>query len=231
MKTSTLRQKIVVLTGAGISKESGLDTFRDKDGMWQKHDAMRLSSIEGFEQEPQAVLDFYNARRKQLLEVEPNEAHRLLAELERWHDVTIITQNIDNLHERAGSTHVIHLHGELTKVTSSRQRIKEYPSDVPIRRGDRADDGSRLRPYIVWFGEYVPDMEMAERHVREADIFAVIGTSLSVYPAAGLTRYAHGSVPKFVVDPHLEVIPTGFTHIKANATSGMARLMEEIKRL
>ena len=236
MKTSTLRQKIVVLTGAGISKESGLDTFRDKDGMWQKHDAMRLSSIEGFEQEPQAVLDFYNARRKQLLEVEPNEAHRILAELEQWHDVTIITQNIDNLHERAGSTHVIHLHGELTKVTSSRNRldphcIKEYPLDVPIRLGDKADDGSQLRPYIVWFGEYVPDMEVAEKHVREADIFAVIGTSLSVYPAAGLTRYAHGSVPKFVVDPHLEVIPTGFTHIKANATSGMARLMEEIKRL
>ena len=236
MKTSTLRQKIVILTGAGISKESGLDTFRDKDGMWQKHDAMRLSSIEGFEQEPQAVLDFYNARRKQLLEVEPNEAHKILAELERWHDVTIITQNIDNLHERAGSTHVIHLHGELTKVTSSRNRldprcIKEYPLDVPIRLGDKADDGSQLRPYIVWFGEYVPDMEMAERHVREADIFVVIGTSLSVYPAAGLTRYAHGSVPKFVVDPHLEIIPTGFTHIKANATSGMARLMEEIKRL
>lgn len=236
MKTSTLRQKIVILTGAGISKESGLDTFRDKDGMWQKHDAMRLSSIEGFEQEPQAVLDFYNARRKQLLEVEPNEAHKILAELERWHDVTIITQNIDNLHERAGSTHVIHLHGELTKVTSSRNRldprcIKEYPLDVPIRLGDKADDGSQLRPYIVWFGEYVPDMEMAERHVREADIFVVIGTSLSVYPAAGLTRYAHGSVPRFVVDPHLEIIPTGFTHIKDTATRGVAQLKKEIERL
>ena len=236
MKTSTLRQKIVILTGAGISKESGLDTFRDKDGTWQKHDAMRLSSIEGFEQEPQAVLDFYNARRKQLLEVEPNEAHRILAELEQWHDVTIITQNIDNLHERAGSTHVIHLHGELTKVTSSRNRldphcIKEYPLDVPIRLGDKADDGSQLRPYIVWFGEYVPDMEVAERHVREADIFVVIGTSLSVYPAAGLTRYAHGSVPKFVVDPHLEIIPTGFTHIKDTATQGVAQLKKEIERL
>ena len=236
MRSSPLRQKIVVLTGAGISKESGLDTFRDKDGMWQKHDAMRLSSIEGFEQEPQAVLDFYNARRKQLLEVKPNEAHKILAELERWHDVTIITQNIDNLHERAGSTQVIHLHGELTKVTSSRNRlaphcIKEYPLDVPIRLGDKADDGSQLRPYIVWFGEYVPDMDVAEKHVREADIFVVIGTSLSVYPAAGLTRYAHGSVPKFVVDPHLEVIPTGFTHIKDNATRGVAQLKKEIERL
>ena len=236
MQTSTLRQKIVILTGAGISKESGLDTFRDKDGMWQKHDAMRLSSIEGFEQEPQAVLDFYNARRKQLLEVEPNEAHKILAELERWHDVTIITQNIDNLHERAGSTQVIHLHGELTKVTSSRNRldphcIKEYPLDVPIRLGDRAEDGSQLRPYIVWFGEYVPAMEVAEDHVREADIFVVIGSSLSVYPAAGLTRYAHGSVPKFVVDPHLEIIPTGFTHIKDTATRGVAQLKKEIERL
>jgi NAD-dependent deacetylase len=236
MQTSTLRQKIVVLTGAGISKESGLDTFRDKDGMWQKHDAMRLSSIEGFEQEPQAVLDFYNARRKQLLEVEPNEAHKILAELERWHDVTIITQNIDNLHERAGSTHVIHLHGELTKVTSSHAPndphcIKEYPLDTPIRLGDKADDGSQLRPYIVWFGEYVPAIEIAEDYVKNADIFAVIGTSLSVYPAAGLTRYAHGSIPKFVVDPHLEVIPTGFTHIKDTATRGVARLVEEMKKL
>ena len=236
MQTPPLRQKIVILTGAGISAESGLDTFRDKDGLWQKHDAMRLSSIEGFEQEPQAVLDFYNARRKQLLEVEPNAAHKLLAKLERWHDVTIITQNIDNLHERAGSTHVIHLHGELTKVTSSRNRlnprcIKEYPLDIPICLGDKADDGSQLRPYIVWFGEYVDGMEVAKEHVRKADIFAVIGTSLQVYPAAGLTRYAHGSVPKFVVDPNLAVIPTGFIHIKDNATSGVAQLVEEIKRL
>ena len=236
MQTPPLRQKIVILTGAGISAESGLDTFRDKDGMWQKHDAMRLSSIEGFEQEPQAVLDFYNARRKQLLEVEPNAAHKLLAELERWHDVTIITQNIDNLHERAGSTHVIHLHGELTKVTSSRDSqdshcIKEYPLDIPICLGDKADDGSQLRPYIVWFGEYVPAIEVAEDYVKEADIFAVIGTSLQVYPAAGLTRYAHGSIPKFVVDPNLAVIPTGFIHIKENATSGVARLVEEIRRL
>jgi NAD-dependent deacetylase len=150
--------------------------------------------------------------------------------------VTIITQNIDNLHERAGSTHVIHLHGELTKVTSSRNRldphcIKEYPLDVPIRLGDKADDGSQLRPYIVWFGEYVPAMEVAEDYVREADIFVVIGTSLSVYPAAGLTRYAHGSVPKFVVDPHLEIIPTGFTHIKDTATRGVAQLKKEIERL
>ena len=236
MQTPTIRQKIVILTGAGISAESGLDTFRDKDGTWQKQDAMRLSSIEGFEQDPQAVLNFYNARRKQLLEVEPNAAHKMLAELEKWHDVTIITQNIDNLHERAGSTHVIHLHGELTKVTSSHDPndphcVKEYPLDVPICLGDKAGDGSQLRPFIVWFGEYVPAMEVAEAHVRKADIFAVIGTSLQVYPAAGLTRYAHGGVPKFVVDPNLAIIPTGFTHIKENATSGVARLVDEIKKL
>ena len=233
MQTPPLRQKIVILTGAGISAERGLATFRDKYGLWQKHDAMRLSSIEGFEQEPQAVLDFYNARRKQLLEVEPNAAHKMLAELEQWHDVTIITQNIDNLHERAGSSHVIHLHGELTKVTSSRNRldphcIKEYPLDIPIRLGDKASDGSQLRPFIVWFGEYVEGMEVAEELVKYADIFAVIGTSLQVYPAAGLTRYAHGSIPKYVVDPNLAVIPTGFVHIKDNATSGVARLIDEI---
>ena len=236
MQTSPLRQKIVIFTGAGISAESGLDTFRDKNGLWQKYDAMRLSSIEGFEQEPQAVLDFYNARRKQLLEVEPNAAHKMLAELEQWHDVTIITQNIDNLHERAGSSHVIHLHGELTKVTSSHAPndphcIKEYPLDIPIRLGDKAADGSQLRPFIVWFGEYVEGMEVAEELVKYADIFAVIGTSLQVYPAAGLTRYAHGSIPKYVVDPNLAVIPTGFVHIKDNATSGVARLVEEMMNL
>lgn len=233
MQTTPIRQKIVILTGAGISAESGLDTFRDKGGVWQKQDPMRLSSIEGFEQDPQAVLDFYNARRKQLLDVEPNAAHKMLAELEQWHDVTIITQNVDDLHERAGSTHVIHLHGELTKVTSSRNRldpncIKEYPLDIPICLGDKADDGSQLRPFIVWFGEYVEGMDVVEELVKEADIFAVIGTSLQVYPAAGLTRYAHGSIPKFVVDPNLAIIPTGFVHIKENATTGVGKLVEEI---
>ena len=233
MQTNSIRQKIVILTGVGISAESGLDTFRDKGGVWQKQDPMRLSSIEGFEQDPQAVLDFYNARRKQLLEVEPNVAHKMLAELEQWHDVTIITQNVDDLQERAGSTHVIHLHGELTKVTSSRNRldpncIKEYPLDIPIRLGDKADDGSQLRPFIVWFGEYVEGMDVAERLVKEADIFAVIGTSLQVYPAAGLTRYAHGSIPKFVEDPNLAIIPTGFVHVKENATIGVEKLVEEI---
>ena len=149
-----IRQKIVVFTGAGISQASGIPTFRDTDGLWKKFDAKKLASVAGFEEDPQAVLDFYNARRKNLLEVQPNHAHRMLAELEKQHDVTIITQNVDDLHERAGSSRVIHLHGELKKVTSSRNRlnpdcVKEYPLDVPIRIGDKAADGSQLRPYIV----------------------------------------------------------------------------------
>ena len=184
-----MRQKLVVFTGAGISAESGIPTFRDANGMWGKYDAMKLASVEGFEEDPQAVLDFYNARRKNLLEVEPNHAHRVLADLEKQYDVTIITQNVDNLHERAGSSKVLHLHGELCKVTSSHNRldpncIKEYPLDVPIRLGDKAADGSQLRPYIVWFGEYVDGMELAAFWVQQADIFVVIGTSLVVYPAA-----------------------------------------------
>ena len=173
-----MKQNVVVFTGAGISAESGIPTFRDSNGMWKKYDAKKLASVVGFEENPEAVLEFYNARRKNLLEVQPNHAHYVLAELEKEHDVTIITQNVDNLHERAGSSHVIHLHGELAKVTSSRNRedincIKEYPLDKPIRIGDKADDGSQLRPYIVWFGEYLNTMSKAIRLVE-------IGTSLVV---------------------------------------------------
>ena len=227
---------MVVLTGAGISAESGLDTFRDENGLWKRHDAMKLASVSAFDEDPQAVLDFYNYRRKELLKVEPNQAHYLLAELEQYHDVTIITQNVDNLHERAGSTHVIHLHGELSKVTSSANRIKpdyikEYPLDVPICVGDKAVDSSQLRPFIVWFGEYVYAMDVAIDFVKEADIFVVIGTSLQVYPAANLVRYAHTEIPKFVIDPHLNDIPDGFTHIKDVATKGTESLMEALMLL
>ncbi|MBP5386650.1 MAG: NAD-dependent protein deacylase [Prevotella sp.] len=235
----TVRQKIVFLTGAGISKESGIPTFRDTNGMWKKFDAKKLASVAGFEEDPQAVLDFYNARRKNLLEVQPNYAHKMLAELEKLHDVTIITQNVDDLHERAGSTRVIHLHGELTKVTSSLNRlnpdcIKEYPLDVPIRMGDKAADGSQLRPYIVWFGEYLgPEAEEAVELVRYADIFVVIGTSLVVYPAAGLVNYAHHEVPKFLVDPGdmQGRLPKGFQHIQKTAVEGIDILMDEISKL
>lgn len=232
----SLRQNLVILTGAGISAESGLDTFRDSNGLWKQHDAMKLASVAGFEENPQAVLDFYNARRKQLLEVEPNHAHKLLAQLEEWHNVTILTQNVDNLHERAGSSHVIHLHGELAKVTSSRNRlnphcIKDYPLDKPICLGDKAEDGSQLRPFIVWFGEYVYAMEVATDYVMQADIFVVIGTSLTVHPAANLVEYVHPEVPKFIVDPNAKEVPNGFVHIKENATIGVDRLLEELKRL
>ena len=192
---------------------------------------MKLASIEGFKEDPQAVLDFYNARRRNLLEVEPNHAHLVLADLEKQFDVTIVTQNVDNLHERAGSSRVIHLHGELSKVTSSRNRlspenIKEYPLDVPIRLGDKAADGSQLRPYIVWFGEYVNNMDIAQHWVTKADVFVVIGTSLVVYPAASLVNYAPSGIPKFLIDPN-EMrggMPLGFQHIKAKAVEGVDEL-------
>ena len=229
-----MQKKLVVFTGAGISAESGIPTFRDTNGMWGKYDAMKLASVEGFEEDPQAVLDFYNVRRKNLLEVQPNHAHFVLAELEKRYDVTIVTQNVDNLHERAGSK-VLHLHGELCKVTSSRNRldpncIKEYPLDVPIRLGDKAADGSQLRPYIVWFGEYVDKMEEAVHFVEQADIFVVIGTSLVVYPAAGLVNYAKREIPKFLIDPNdmRGGLPTGFQHIKMKAVDGADELIKEL---
>ena len=234
-----VRHNIVVLTGAGISKESGIPTFRDNNGMWQKFDAKKLASVMGFEEDPQAVLDFYNARRKNLLEVQPSHAHKMLAELEKQYDVTIITQNVDDLHERAGSSRVIHLHGELKKVTSSRNRlnpeyIKEYPLDVPIKLGDKAADGSQLRPFIVWFGEYLgPEAEQAVILVENADIFVVIGTSLVVYPAAGLVNYAHHEIPKFLIDPgNMQGrLPEGFHHIQKTAVEGIDVLIEEINKL
>ncbi len=177
----TVRHNIVVFTGAGISAESGISTFRDKEGLWSKYDSMRLASIDGFREDPEAVLEFYNARRMQLYNVSPNHAHYALAELEKLHNVTVITKNVDDLHERAGSSKVIHLHGELAKVTSSREReddrcIKYYPLNLPIRIGAKADDGSQLRPYIVWFGEYLRYMDEACALVESADIFVVIGT-------------------------------------------------------
>ncbi len=230
------RKKIVVLTGAGISKESGIPTFRDTNGMWMKYDAQKLASVEGFEEDPQAVLDFYNARRKNLLEVQPNHAHKMLAELEKQYDVTIITQNVDDLHERAGSSRVIHLHGELTKVTSSLDRlnpdyIKEYPLDVPIRMGDKAADGSQLRPYIVWFGESLgPEIEQAVIMIENADLFVVIGTSLVVYPAAILVNFAQHGMPKILIDPgDLQGrLPEDFHHIQKTAVEGIDILMEAI---
>ena len=236
---SVIRKRIVVLTGAGVSAESGVPTFRDQGGLWQQYDWQRMASIEGWTEDPAAVLDFYNMRRRDLIEVQPNQAHLLLAELEKHYDVSIITQNIDNLHERAGSTDVLHLHGEITKVTSSFDRdnpncIKELPLDMPLRIGDKAADGSQVRPYVVWFGESVPMFEEAISIVREADILIVIGTSLTVYPAASLVRFAPPSAQKYIINPGLAFDPydthlsDNFEHIKEKATVGMTMLVERL---
>lgn len=230
-----MKKHLVILSGAGISKESGIDTFRDKDGIWTKKNAMQLASIEGWNTNPQAVLDFYNARRRQLLSVNPNKAHQLLAALEEWYDVSIITQNVDDLHERAGSTHVIHLHGELSKLCSSANKedkscIEQRPLGQDIRMGDKAKDGSQLRPYIVWFGESVPNMPLAMNTAFEADIFVVIGTSLLVSPANTLTACS-GANHNIVIDPGEVDVPEGFLHIKEPATVGMEMLYSSLVRL
>ena len=187
-------KKLVILTGAGMSAESGISTFRDSGGLWEQYPVEQVATPEGYRANPKLVIDFYNARRKELQRVKPNRGHELIAELEKDFDVTVITQNVDNLHERAGSHHVIHLHGELTKVTSSRDPnnpayIKELkPEEWEVKMGDLAADGSQLRPFIVWFGEAVPEIETAIGYVEQADIFVIIGTSMNVYPAAGLLQ-------------------------------------------
>lgn len=230
------RQHVVFLTGAGVSVESGLSTFRGKDGLWTNEEWARLASVEALYEDTRKCLDFYNWRRKRLAKVKPNNAHRLIAELEKEHEVTVITQNVDNLHECAGSTHVIHLHGELSKVCSMDNRntcVKEYPLTTPIQVGDKAEDGAQMRPYIVMFGEYVNGMDEVTKIVSNADIFVVVGTSLSVYPAAGLIRYAHHEVPKFVIDPNdmSKCEQLGFSHIKATATEGIKILLRAFEEL
>ena len=229
---------LTVLTGAGISKASGLSTFRDKGGLWQNYDVMQLASIQGYRRDREKVLDFYNARRQNLLTVEPNHAHRVLAELEKDYQVSIITQNVDDLHERAGSTHVLHLHGELRKCTSSNNPndpkcIVEKPLDEPILIGEKAADGSQLRPFIVFFGENVPNITVAKKIVREADIFVVIGTSLQVYPAAGLKEYVPRKIPCFIIDPadSWKEDLYGFEHIQTTAVEGIDILAKKLKSL
>lgn len=197
-------KKLVVLTGAGISAESGINTFRDAGGLWEGHDVMEVASPEGWAKDPELVLDFYNQRRKQALTAKPNLGHTTLAEMEKHFDVTIITQNVDNLHEQAGSSNVIHLHGELFKVRSTQYPNLIYDlSGWQLNMGDLCEKGAQLRPHIVWFGEMVPMMEVAVAEAMKADFFMVVGTSLMVYPAAGLIHYAGDHVPKFVVDPKL----------------------------
>lgn len=226
---------IAVLTGAGISAESGISTFRDSDGLWERYRVEDVATPEGYHRNPRLVTDFYNKRRKELLATEPNEAHRLVAALEQRYDVTVITQNIDNLHERAGSTKIIHLHGELTKVCSSRDPdnpnfIRELkPEEYEVDWQDKAGDGSPLRPYVVWFGEAVPNIEVAADIVGQADIMLIIGTSLQVYPAAGLIHYARRGTPIYVIDP--KVVDASSTdgnvaYIRDVATAGMRKLYD-----
>jgi len=223
-------KKIVALTGAGISAESGITTFRDSGGMWEQYDVMEVASIDGWRKNPQLMLRFYNDRRKQLGEVEPNDAHRILAVLEKDFDVTVVTQNVDNLHERAGSTRIIHLHGELTKARSSID--PNLITDIGYRAiewGERATDGSQLRPHIVWFGEAVPLIETAANVVAETDILLIIGTSLNVYPAAGLVGYANRKASIYLIDPN-EVAYQGrnITVIREKATTGMKKFKDSI---
>ena len=197
----TNREKIVVLTGAGISAESGISTFRDTGGLWEGHDIMEVASPEGWAKNPQLVLDFYNKRRAQLQSVAPNPAHLALVELEVKYDVTVITQNVDDLHERAGSTDVIHLHGELLKARSTADANLVYAWKKEIRLGDLCDMGSQLRPHIVWFGEVVPMLEWAAEATSQADRILIVGTSMQVYPAAGLVGFAREHIPIHYIDP------------------------------
>jgi len=197
-------KKLVVLTGAGISAESGISTFRDSNGLWEGHDVMDVASPEGWHKNKELVLDFYNQRRKQALSAKPNDGHASLADLEKDFEVTIITQNVDNLHEKAGSSRVLHLHGELFKSRSTVDDSLVYDMNGwELNLGDTCEKGSQLRPHIVWFGEMVPMIEMAVEHVLQADVFMVVGTSMVVYPAAGLINYVKEEIPKFIIDPNM----------------------------
>lgn len=233
-------KKLVVLSGAGVSAESGIRTFRDSDGLWENYNVADVADIDGWRRNPSLVLEFYNERRRQLEQAQPNAAHRIIAELERYFEVTVVTQNVDNLHERAGSTRIIHLHGELTKV---RPEYGEYDRTfsekevfdigyTEIHLGDMAPNGRQLRPHIVWFGESVPMIEKAIDAVEAADILLIVGTSLQVYPAAGLYRYARQGVPVYVIDPQeLTVRDSRLRHIREPATRGMdtfCRILAEL---
>lgn len=224
-------KKLIVLTGAGMSADSGLSTFRDSGGLWEGYNIEEVATIDGWHRNPEQVLDFYNKRRKQAAEAEPNPGHHAIAELEDYFDVTVITQNVDDLHERAGSTNVIHLHGMLRQARSSDN--PDLVTDIgssEIRPGDKAADGSPLRPNVVWFGEPVPMISEAADFVQTAEIFVVIGTSLVVYPAAGLTDYVKAGVPRFIIDPSEPGLysMTNWEHIKENAGTGVPKLKKKL---
>lgn len=225
-------KKLVVLSGAGISAESGLATFRDSGGLWEGYNIQDVATPEAWNKNPELVLDFYNLRREQASVAEPNAAHLAFAELEALFDVEVITQNVDNLHEKAGSTKVLHLHGELTKARSVKD--EDLILDIgynPIKLGDTGDDGAQLRPHIVWFGEMVPKLEEAAQVVASAEILVVIGTSLVVYPAASLVHYAPANCHKFIIDPSVPELHSfdSWTHFRVSATEGVELLKEKLK--
>jgi NAD-dependent deacetylase len=227
------KKKLVILTGAGISAESGLKTFRDGDGLWEEHRIEDVATPRAWRKDPKLVLDFYNYRRRNVADAKPNAAHLCLAELENNFDVTIITQNIDDLHERAGSKKIIHLHGEIFKMRSEKNESLVYEIKGDINLGDAAEDGAQLRPNIVWFEEPVPKIEEAIPIVSKADIFVVVGTSLVVYPAAGLVNYASWEIPKFIIDkkiPYTSSVHNLFT-IEKPATEGVVLLKEKLLNL
>ena len=224
-------KKLVVLSGAGISAESGIRTFRDSNGLWEGHDVMEVASPEGWYKNPELVLTFYNQRRKQALTVEPNKAHYTLADLENYFDVHIITQNVDDLHERAGSTNVIHLHGELFKACSEKNVEQQYPIDGwALNIGDLAPDGHQLRPAIVWFGEAVPLFEKAIECVSDADLLVVVGTSMVVYPAASLIDYVPHTAQKYIVDPNSPEIRNrpNLHFVQEKATVGVVKVAKQL---
>lgn len=224
-------KKIVALTGAGVSAESGISTFRDADGLWEGHDIMEVASPEGWRKNPVLVLDFYNKRRQQLMKVEPNEAHLKLAELQDHFDITIVTQNVDDLHERAGSKHIIHLHGELLKAQSSWDEKLVYEWKEDIKMGDLCEKNSQLRPHIVWFGEAVPMIEPAIDKVAEADIVMIIGTSMQVYPAAGLINYTKSGTPIYFIDPRPNMRENEIPNLKIIAKNACAGVPMAISHL
>lgn len=224
-------KKIIVLSGAGISAESGINTFRDADGLWEGHDVMEVATPQGFEKNPELVLDFYNQRRRQLLSVSPNGAHKALVELENHFDVHIITQNVDDLHERAGSSQVIHLHGELRKARSVKDSNDIIDWDTDIELGHLCAKGTQLRPHIVWFGEEVPLLEKAALMTAEADILVIIGTSMQVYPAASLVHYAPENTPIYFIDPRPNIRESDFSNltiIAKGATEGVTLLVRKL---
>lgn len=228
--TTFMLMKIVVLTGAGISAESGLGTFRDSDGLWERFKIEDVATPEAWLKNPKLVLDFYNERRRLNLLAQPNKAHFALVELEKYFNVEIITQNIDDLHERAGSSNVLHLHGEILKAKTSELSTDYYDIKGDIKWGDLGKDGKQLRPHVVWFGESVPMLDEAIKITEQADIFIVIGTSLNVYPAANLIHYTKTDIPTYIIDPNkILSLPKNFTFIQAKATDGVPLLVEKLK--